>query len=123
MAVSTSLGTLFLHELLGWRCLNPHPWEEQNPLMDQIFLIAIWRSLGIFWSLVASAPVLGDLGLGEEEESLISMSNFLMALYCFEVVAVRHALASVCWKSMRPMLVVASATGRGDLRWLGGQSL
>ena len=37
------------------------------------------EELEFFWSLVAPAPVLGDLGLGEEEESLISVSNFLMA--------------------------------------------
>ena len=77
--------------------------------MDQRFFIAAWRSLRVFWSLVAPAPVLGELGLGEEEESFISVGNFLMASYCFEVVAVRHALASVSWKSVRPLLVAASA--------------
>ena len=78
--------------------------------MDQRFLIAVWRSLRVFWSVVAApAPVLGDLGLGEEEESLISLSNFLMASYFFEVVAVRRALASVSWKSVRPLLVASSA--------------
>ena len=95
VAVSTWLCALFLHELLEWRCPTPHPWEEHNPPMDQQFFIAAWRILRVFWSLVAPVPVLGDLGLGEEEESLISVSNFLMASYCFEVVAVRCALASV----------------------------
>ena len=49
----------------------------------------------VFWSLVApaQAPVLGDLGLGEEEESFMSVSNFLMVSYCLEVVAVRQVLA------------------------------
>ena len=59
--------------------------------------------------LVVPAPVLGDLGLGEEEESFISVSNFLMASYCFEVMAVRRALALVSWKSVRPLLVTALA--------------
>ena len=53
--------------------------------------------------------VRGDLGLGEEEESFISVSNFLMASYCFEVVAARRALALVSWKSVRLLLVAASA--------------
>ena len=57
----------------------------------------------------ALAPVLDDLGLGEEEESFISVSNFLMASYCFEVVAVRRTLVSVIWNSVRPLLVAASA--------------
>ena len=80
--------------------------------MDQQFLIAVWRSLRFFWSLVVPAPVLGDLGLEEEEENFISVSNFLMASYCFEVAAVRRKLASIIWKSVRPLLVVASA-----IRW------
>ena len=64
--------------------------------MDKQFLIVVWRSLRVFWSGVAApVPVLGDLLLGEEEESLISVSNLLIALYCFEVVAFRCALASV----------------------------
>ena len=45
----------------------------------------------VFWSLVAPAPVLDDLGLGEEEEIFMSVSNILMASYCLEVVAVRRA--------------------------------
>ena len=49
----------------------------------------------LWWVVAAPAPVLGDLVLGEEEESLIPVSNFLMASYCFEVVDVRRALASV----------------------------
>ena len=62
--------------------------------MDQRFLIAVWRSLRVLWSgVVAPALVLGDLVLGEEEESLILVSNLLIALYFFEVVVVRHALA------------------------------
>ena len=63
----------------------------------------------VFWSFVAPAPVLGDLGLGEEEESFISVSNFLMVSYYFEVVVVRRALALVIWKSVRTMVVTASA--------------
>ena len=66
----------------------------------------------VFWSLVAPAPVLNDIGLGEEEESFMSVSNFLMASYCLEVVAVRRALESVSWNSVRPLLVVAST-----IRW------
>ena len=64
----------------------------------------------VFWSLVAPAPapVLDDLGLGEEEESFMSVSNFLMVSYCLEVVAARHALESVSWNSVRPLLVAAS---------------
>ena len=54
-------------------------------------------------------PVFGDLWLGEEEESFILVSNFLIALYCFEVVAARRAFASVSWKSVRPLLVAASS--------------
>ena len=57
----------------------------------------------------ALAPVLDDLGLGEVEESFISVSNFLMTSYCFEVVAVRRVLASVSWNSVRPLLVTAMA--------------
>ena len=65
----------------------------------------------VCWSLVAPAPapVLDDLGLGEEEEIFMSVSNFLMASYCLEVVEVRHALGSVSWNSVRPLLVAASA--------------
>ena len=59
--------------------------------------------------MVAPAPVLDDLGLGEEEESFISVRNFLMASYCFEVMAIRRALAPVSWKIVRPLLVVALA--------------
>ena len=48
------------------------------------------------WSeMVGPAPMLLDLVLGEEEQSLISVSNFLIALYFFEVVAVRRAYESV----------------------------
>ena len=95
VAVSTCPGALFLQDLLEWRWPTPHPWEEQNLPMEQRFFIAAWRSLRVFWSLVAPAPVLGDLGLGEEEESYIFVSNFLMASYCLEVVAVRCAFSSV----------------------------
>ena len=50
----------------------------------------------VLWSGVAApAPVLGDLVLGEEEESLILVINFLIASYCFKVVADRRAMASV----------------------------
>ena len=59
--------------------------------------------------------VVGGGGFGEEEESLISVSNFLIDSYCFVVVAVRRVLASVIWKSVRPMLVAESAI---LLRWL-----
>ena len=77
VAVSTWPGALFLQVPLVWRCPTPHPWEEQNPPMDQRFLIAVWRSLMILWSgAAAPTPVPGDLGFGEEEESLISVSNF-----------------------------------------------
>ena len=109
VAVSTCPGALFLQELLEWRWLTPHLWEEQNPPMFRRFFISAGLSSRVVWSLVAPAPVLGDLGLGEEEESFISVSNFLMASYCFEVMAVRRELASVSWKSVRPLLVAASA--------------
>ena len=80
VVVSTWPGALFLQELLVWRIPTPHPWEEQNPPMDQRFLIAVCRSLMVLW-LVAAAPVLGDLVFGEvfveEKEILISVSSFL----------------------------------------------
>ena len=59
--------------------------------------------------MVCWSPVLDDLGLGEEEESFMSVSNFLMVSYCLEVVAARRVLASVIWNSVRPLLVTASA--------------
>ena len=96
VVVSTWPGALFLQGMLEWKCLTPHPWEEQNSLMDQQFLIAVWRSLMVLWSGVAApAPVLVDLVLEDEEESLILVSNFLITSYCFKVVAVRRALALV----------------------------
>ena len=77
VAVSTWPGALFLQVPLVWRCPTPHLWEEQNPPMNQRFLIAVWRSLMVLWSGVAAlTPVPGDLGFGEEEKSLISVSNF-----------------------------------------------
>ena len=109
VAVSTWPGALFFQELLVWRCPTPHPWEEQNLPMDQRFLIAVWRSLMVLWSgAAAAAAVFGDLGFGEEEESLILVRNILIASYCFVVVAVRCALASVSWKRVRPLFVAAS---------------
>ena len=60
-------------------------------------------------SPVALAPVLDELGLGEEEESYMSVSNFLMFWYCVEVVAASRALASVSWDSVSPLLGAASA--------------
>ena len=64
----------------------------------------------VLWSGVAApAPVLGDLVLGGEEESLILVSSFLVASYCFEVMAVRRALASVIWNRVRPLFVAAFA--------------
>ena len=65
----------------------------------------------VFWSLVTvvPAPVLDDLGLGEEEESYMSVSNFLMVSYCLEFVESRRALALVIWNSVKPLLVAASA--------------
>ena len=35
----------------------------------------------VCWSPVAPAPVLDDLGLGEEEESFMSVSNFVEGLF------------------------------------------
>ena len=78
-----------------------------EPANGPAIFVCYLEELEGFWSLVA--PVLGDLGLGEEEDSFISVSNFLMALYCFEVVAVRCMLALVIWKSVRLLLVAASA--------------
>ena len=65
----------------------------------------------VFWSLVALAPVpvFDDLGMGEEEESFMSVSNLLMVSYCLEVMAAKHALALVSWNTVRPLLVAASA--------------
>ena len=64
-----------------------------------------------FWSLVvpSPAPVLDDLDLEEEEESFMSVSNFLMVSYCLEVVAVRRMLALASWNNVRPLLVATSA--------------
>ena len=75
VAVSTWLGALFLQEPLVRRCPTPHPWEEQNPPMDQRFLIAAWSILMVLWSGAASL-VPGDLVPGAEEESLILVSRF-----------------------------------------------
>ena len=58
----------------------------------------------------APAPELDDLGLGEEGlEFFISVKSFLMVWYCDEVAEARHALASVSWDSVVPLLVAASA--------------
>ena len=64
----------------------------------------------VCWSLVAPAlaPVLDDLGLGEEE-SFMSVRSFFIVWYCVEVAAASPALASVSCDSVRPLLVVASA--------------
>ena len=94
VVVSMLPGALFLQELLVWRCPTPHPWEEQNPPMDQRFHIVVWRNLMVLWSGAAGA-VPGDLVFGEEGESLISVSRFLIALYCFVVVALIRELVSV----------------------------
>ena len=40
VAVSTCLVILLLQVLLEWRWPTTHPWEEQNPPMDQRFFIA-----------------------------------------------------------------------------------
>ena len=67
-------------------------------------------------SLVAPAPELDDLGLGEDEfEFLISMRSFLIAWYCVEVAEARRALAYVSWESVVPLLVAALAIRS---RWL-----
>ena len=64
-------------------------------------------------SLVAPAPELDDLGLGEEE-NFISVRSFLIAWYCVEVAEASRVLASVSCDSVRPLLVAASAI---CLRW------
>ena len=51
----------------------------------------------------------GYLVTGEAEDSLISVSSFLIASYFLVVVAVRRMLASVRWKRVRPLFVAASA--------------
>ena len=63
----------------------------------------------VLWS-GAALPVPGYLVPGEEEESLILVSSFLIASICFVVVAVRRALASIIWKRVRLLFVTASAT-------------
>ena len=57
----------------------------------------------------APAPVLDELGLGEEEDIFMSLSIFFMVWYYVEVVAAIRALASVSWDSVRPLLVAALA--------------
>ena len=75
VAVSTWPGALFMQEPLVWRCPTTHLREEQNPPMEQLFLISAWRSLTVLWSGAASL-VPGDLVPGEEKDSLISVSSF-----------------------------------------------
>ena len=65
--------------------------------------------------VLAPAPELNDLGLGEEGlEFFISVKSFLMVWYCEEVAEARHPLALVIWDSVVPLLVAASAI---RLRW------
>ena len=79
-----------------------------EPSDDPAIFTADWISLMVCWSLVAPAPVLDDLGLGEEE-IFISVRSFFIVWYCVEVVAASRALASVSCNSVRPLLVAASA--------------
>ena len=62
----------------------------------------------VCWSLVAPAPVLDDLGLGEEENFMF-VRSFFIVWYCVEFAAVSRALASVSCNSVRPLLIAASA--------------
>ena len=70
----------------------------------------------VCWSeMVAPAPKLDDLGLGEEGvEFFISVKSFLMVWYCEEVAEVRRELALVSWDRVLPLLGAASAI---QLRW------
>ena len=63
----------------------------------------------VCWSLVAPvpAPVLDDLGLGEEEENFMPVISFFVVWYCVEFAAASRALASVNWDNVRPLLVAA----------------
>ena len=64
----------------------------------------------VCWSLVAPAPELDDLGLGEEGlEFFISVQSFLMVWYCKEVAEARRELALVSWDRVVPLLVAVSA--------------
>ena len=64
----------------------------------------------VCWSLVAPAPELDDLGLGEEGvEFFISVKSFLMVWYCEEVSEARRELALVSWDRVVPLLVAALA--------------
>ena len=58
--------------------------------------------------LVAPAPELDDLGLGEED-FFISVRSFLIAWYCVELAEARSVLASVSCKIVVPLLVATSA--------------
>ena len=53
----------------------------------------------VCWSLVAPAPVLGDLGLGEEE-IFMSVRSFFIVWYYVEVAATSRALAYVSCDSV-----------------------
>ena len=70
----------------------------------------------VCWSeMVAPAPKLDDLGLGEEGvEFFISVKSFLMVWYCEEVAEARRELASMSWDRVMPQLVAVSAI---RLRW------
>ena len=59
-------------------------------------------------SLVAPAPELDDLGLGEEEK-IMSVRSFFIVWYCVEVAEASRTLASVSCNSVRMLLVAASA--------------
>ena len=60
--------------------------------------------------MVAPAPEIDDLGLGEEGlEFFISVKFFLMVWYCEEVADARLALDLVSWDSVVTLLVAALA--------------
>ena len=63
----------------------------------------------VCWLLAAPALVLDDLGLGEEEESFMSVISFFIVWCCLEVAVASHVLASVSCDSVRPLLVAALA--------------
>ena len=81
--MSTCMAFLFLQVLLECWWLNPQPWEEQNPPTIQRLFTAEWTSHMVCWLLVAPAPELDDLGLGEEE-IFISVRSFFIVWYCVE---------------------------------------
>ena len=55
-----------------------------EPSNDPAIFTADWRSRMVCWSLVAPAPELDDLGLGEEK-FFLSVRSFLIVWYCVEV--------------------------------------